>query len=76
MVPGSVQPKPCVICPGLDVAVGWGFAAVRDFAAGLEFAAGVENAPVSYMHKPTNYRYSATIAIKFTTMTFKIGTFW
>ena len=32
-------PKLCVVCPGLDVAVGWGL------TGGLEFAAGFENTP-------------------------------
>ena len=42
VVPGSTQPKPCVVCLGLDVAVGldWGFAAVWGFAAGVENALG------------------------------------
>ena len=44
-----MQPKPSLVCLGLDVAAGWGFSEGRDFAAGLDFtgcfeiAAGVEN---------------------------------
>ena len=53
----SMQPKRGVVCPCLNVAVGWGFAAGWgfasccdcaagwDFTGDLEFAASEENAP-------------------------------
>ena len=59
-VPGYMQPKPCVVCPGLDVAggfgAGWGFAAGWSFAVGwdfteaLEFVVGVEKAQGDAWH--------------------------
>ena len=45
-----MQPKPCVVCPGLDVPAGFDVAAGLDFTRGLEFAADVENAPGETRH--------------------------
>ena len=40
-----MQPKPCVVCPCLDVAAGSGFAEGLGFTVGLVFLVGVGNAP-------------------------------
>ena len=47
-VPGSRQPKPCVVSPGLDVtgvSRGWSFVAVFKFAAGDENVLGEARYP-------------------------------
>ena len=35
--PGSMKPKPCDVCPSLDVAVGLDFAVGCSFVAGWDF---------------------------------------
>ena len=51
-----MQPKACVVCLGLDVAVGSDMSPGLDFAdcwgfiGVLEFVAGVENAPGEAVH--------------------------
>ena len=55
-VPGSMQPKMCVVCLGLDVAVGWGFTGVWNLQLVLKMHQAKPGIPAGFPTVPSNWK--------------------